>query len=574
MRYGPSFDLGSKRLVFLVLVAGVIAVSLLRYAQFSELDPRMDQASFGVWVQDLIEAPRLMPNAVDGIGFKEELMRDEDSALNVLLRRLYVVHDHIFVLLSVGWFTAWSAIFGWNMPGQIAISIISGTLAAAVIAWLPWVRGRENASPPDALAPWITFAVFAIAASNGYLNLFSALGVHNVGLLGLAFGLVATQAWLWRWQNDRELWPGWARTMGLIAAQAVAYYSHYTSVFLLPLATALTIAASPTRPNSAKWRMALSFAGAGLLTATPFLALTMIARPEIATDQDALSRLAWVLSKEGYSAVELMLRVSRWWTTMADYGTLAGILLGLGGCIYLAVKEKALLPISLIAVHLLVSVMIPGFSQFDRTGSYTVLVLCLSAGWLAVVLANTVLVAWRSGKRPRAVGIGLGLALLVASQIGIEAERLANPSRVSGWSHLLRFPGENRRLVRVIEDAVPEGALFFAWNYQLEYAIRVLSNRLRGETRTLRPLESFVREHEAGRLRNYAKKHGIQLTADAPIYLLVPDRIEPRLHAVAGSVFGPDGLSTRAQVRLHRVMTLKWKRSLSPTDRYGLFVIP
>jgi len=60
MRYGSSFDLGSKRLVFPALMAGIIFVSLIRYAQFSELDPRMDQASFAVWVQDLIEAPRLL----------------------------------------------------------------------------------------------------------------------------------------------------------------------------------------------------------------------------------------------------------------------------------------------------------------------------------------------------------------------------------------------------------------------------------------------------------------------------------------------------------------------------------
>lgn len=94
-----------------------------------------------------------------------------------------MVHDHIFVLLSVAWFAILSAIFGWDMLGHVAISIISGTLAAAVIAWLPWVRSGENERRSIALAPWITGAIFVFAADNGYLGLFSALGVHNVGRL-------------------------------------------------------------------------------------------------------------------------------------------------------------------------------------------------------------------------------------------------------------------------------------------------------------------------------------------------------------------------------------------------------
>jgi hypothetical protein len=574
MRYGPSFDVGSKRLVLLALVAGIIFVSLIRYAQFSELDPRMDQASFAVWVQDLIEAPRLLPNTADETGFKEALIRDENSALNILLRRLYVVHDHIFVVLSLAWFTAWTTVFGWDMPGQVAISIISGTLAAAVIAWLPWVRGGENQRRSIALAPWITAAIFAFASANGFLGLFSALGVHNVGLLGLACGLVATQSWLWRWQDDRQLWPGWIGIFSLVGPQAVAFYTHYTSVFLLPMATAVVLAASTIRPVSARWRAVLSYAGAGLLTAIPFFALTLIARPEIDTDQDALSRLAWVLSQDGYSPAELWLRVSRWWTTMADYSTSAGLAMGLGGCIVLAFKEKAFLPLSLISVHLLISVMIPGFSQLDRTGSYAVLVLCMGAGWLVVVSVDVAIAAWRNHGRPRAVGIFVGLTLLVAGQFGIEAERLTNPASVSSWSYLLHYPGEDRRLVRTVEKAMPEGSLFFAWDYRLEYAIRVLSERLRGETRTLRPVESYIREHEAGRLNRYTKKHGMHLPSGTPIYLLVPDRFESRLRAMAGPVFGPGGLEIRTDVKLQRVKTLNWKHGLPPSDEYGLYVIP
>jgi len=128
--------------------------------------------------------------------------------------------------------------------------------------------------------------------------------------------------------------------------------------------------------------------------------------------------------------------------------------------------------------------------------------------------------------------------------------------------------------VRTLEASIPEGALLFPWDYRLQYAIRVLSKRLRVETRTLRPFGSFVREPEAGRLSSYAVKHGMRFSPGAPIYLIVPFPVEPRLQALAEPVFGPNGLGARTDVGLERVKTLVWKRSLSPYDDLGLYVIP
>jgi len=566
--------LNFRRWVFLALLVSVIVASLFRYTHYAGLDPRMDQASFTVWLQDLIESPRLLPLETGTESFLHALMRDEDSALNTLLRRIYVVHDHVFVLLSVAWFGLWSTVFGWDMAGQTAISIVSGTLAIGVMAWLPWVRRPDNTSGDQALAPWISGAVFSFGIVNGYLSFFSALGVHNVGLLGLALAVVATQAWLWRWQTDGRSWPSLRMVVTLALTQAVAFYTHYTSVFFLPLATALVISLTPGRPISARLCALLAYTGAGMVTALPFLVVAIAARPETATDQDAISRLIWILNQDGFYAGDLPQRVIRWWSTMADYGSPVTLVLGLGGCLFLAVRKKAALPAALLLVHFLDSLVLPGFGQFTRTGSYAVLILVLGAGWFAVVCLNAAIVAWKSGERPKSILIGTLLAFLIGSHSFTEIRRIANPDRVLAWQHLRLHPGDDVRLVHEIEALVPPHSVFLPWDYRLRYAIRVHSERLRGETRTLRPFESFVRELEAGRLKSYAEKHGIQLPADAPIYLLVPERFESRLPALAGPIFGPGGLQARTEVRLQRVKTLIWKRSLSPSGELGLYVIP
>ncbi len=575
METRPKRGFSRRHLVLLTLAIAVIAVTVFRYANYPNLQPRMDQASFTVWLQDLIEAPRLFPLVEGHESFQSALMRDENSSLNILLRRIYVVHDHVFVMLSLAWFAIWSMFLGWELAGQIAISVLSGTLAIAVVAWLPWVRrpGANTGEDPSRAA-WISAAIFAFGAVNGYLSFFSALGVHNVGLLGLAFAVLATQSWLWRWQADDRLWPTLRMVATLAIAQSVAYYTHYTSVFLLPLATVLIIAFAPQRRKAAKIRALTAFIAAGIVSALPFLIVVLVARPETATDQDAFSRLIWILSQEGYSAADLQLRIVRWWSTMADYGSPTTLFLGLGGCLFLALREKAALPAALILVHFLASLWLPGFSQFNRTGSYALLILVLGAGWFAVVCAGMAITAWKPGERSKAAVIGSLLAFLIVSHASTETQRIADPHRISGWRHLLLHPGDDVRFVREVEALVPRQSALLPWDYRLRYAIRVQSQRLRGETRTLRPFESFIRELETGNLKSYAKKHGLHIPTDSPIYLLVPSQFEPRLFALAGPIFGPDGLQAREEVKLQRVKTLIWKRSLSPSGELGLYVIP
>ncbi len=566
--------LKQRRFVFLLLAIAVVVTSALRFLQFGDLDPRMDQASFAVWIQDFLESERFLPLADTGDTFVQALKADEGSALNVLLRRIYVVHDHIFVTVSFVWFALWSLVFGVGMEGQIAISIVSGTLAIGVLAWLPLSGARGGDAVDRNWAILTSAAVFLFGVGNGFLNVFSALGVHNAGLLGLAIAILGTQNWLWALREKGPSGTGFRDLAIVMAAQAVAFYSHYTVVFLLPLATVLAIALMPGQSAFVKRRAVFVYGLAGLLCALPFFALVAVAQPAAQTDQDVLSRLLWVLTQEGYSAGDFLHRAARWWSTMAEMGSPAGLLMGICGCVMLAVRERAALPISLIIVHFLVGLTLPGFTQYDRTGTYAVLVLCLGAGWFSVSAIRYVILGLRYSDRRKAIlaGSALGLALTIH---GVhEFSRIVQPNRIVAWRGLIVNAGNTDRFVNHLQLLLPGNALFFAWDYRLWYTVRALSPRIRAQTRQLRPLESYMREHSAGRLQSYVKERGMRFPRDVPLYFLVPKSVANQVPNFAVSVMGPKGLALRKEVATRPVKTLtRWYGGLW-FENFILYAVP
>lgn len=563
-----------RQWIFLALAVGAIALTALRYGQFAELEPRMDQASFSVWIQDALESERFWPEAGNGRDFVSTLKGDEDSFLNVLLRRIFVVHDHLFVLASFAWFAGLSLVLGTDFPSQVAISIFSGSLAAAVVAWLPMLGYRLPATPGGTPAAWIAAAIFGFAAASGFLGLFSALGVHNAGLLGLALALVATQKWLWSLQREPATWPPIGAFLAALAVQCLAFYSHYAVVFMLPMATGIALLFMPERPHAANFRTALVYVGGGLITAIPFFVLVLVSQTDIETNQDFLARLTFMTEGHGYTFAAIAGRGQLWVSTLTSYMSPAGFSLGLVGCLYLAWREKAVLPLSLVAVHLFVSLALPGFTQFDRTASYAVLVLFLGAGWLSAALAFEARAAWRDMKRIRSLMIAVMLGAAVLGHAGHEMPRLADPSRVAAWGRTLSPPGSIRTFVADLETRVPENALFFPWDYFANHRIRTLSPRFRAATRHLRPLESFVRESDAGRLRKFVTARGIEMPNDRPIYLLVPVTRAAGLPAMARSVFGPQGLALRTEPVPLAVADMTWHQGGARPIPYGLYVIP
>lgn len=181
-----------SRVLFIGFLTLTIILIFIRFAVLGDAEPRADQGSIIVWIQDLRQSLRFWPVDHADAGFVEKLITDEHSFLNILIRRIYLAQDHIFVLLSVAWFYLLSFPLGVSAEAQILASIIAGTLALSVFAVIPLsFRGRMEHKFSTETA-WITVAAFILLAASSYLYLYSVIGIHNVGLLGFAISIVIT----------------------------------------------------------------------------------------------------------------------------------------------------------------------------------------------------------------------------------------------------------------------------------------------------------------------------------------------------------------------------------------------
>ena len=175
-----------SRFLFTGILALAIIVIFTRFAVLGDAEPRPDQGSIIVWIQDLRHALRFWPADQADVGFVERLIADEHSFLNILIRCVYLVQDHIFVLLSVAWFYLLSFPLGVSAEAQVLASVIAGTLALSVFAVIPLsFRGRMERELSTETAS-VAIAAFIILAASSYLYLYSVIGIHNVGLLGFA----------------------------------------------------------------------------------------------------------------------------------------------------------------------------------------------------------------------------------------------------------------------------------------------------------------------------------------------------------------------------------------------------
>jgi hypothetical protein len=563
----------SRWIVFLGLAFGVVAISILRFMQFGDMEPRMDQASFVVWVQDLLESERFFPLAQDNLGFLQSLKADEDSGLNVILRRIYVAQEHLFLVLGVVWFSFWSLLFGVGLKAHIAVSIAMGALALGVLAWFPVMLSRTTGAKDLPPTVWAVVAIFLVGVGNAFLNLFSALGVHNAGLLSLALALVVTQKWLVEIRPDETLRQSIGAVVLVMLAQAAAFYSHYTTIFLLPMSTIVAIMLRYGLSRRVRFQTIIIYGGIGLIAATPCFGLVAIGGPTFETDQDFLSRMHWVLIREGHDLADIWVRAVRWVSWMADLMSPIGLVLGLAGCFALAFKVQAVLPLALVSVHFLVGLMVPGFNQYNRTGAYAVIVLCLGAGWSLAFAIEQICAIWRE-RRHLLVGLsGLGLVLAVGTHATYQWQRLADPGRIPSWHQVTLVQGEMRPFVSRLESLVPEGSIFLAWNYNMSHRIRTLSSRFRRDTRRLRPFQSLVREKDAGRLRSYVSERQLQFAAGQPIFMLIARHDASRVLGKTEAIFGPEGLNLRRSIEPQQVATLPWRWASTKAVDYDLYVI-
>jgi len=549
------------RLAAVVGLAVAVLISL-RVSDLGGMEPRADQASVMVWVQELIDAERWWPRERPGEPLVERLIGDEKSVANIILRRVYVVQDHIFVGLSLAWFWVMGLVLGAGVSAQITASIIAGSLALALFALAPVLsRGALRDAVP---VPETAFAlmVLGLGATSSFLHLFSAAGIHDVGLLGLAVGLIGTQAWISRLPPDtvvvtlRAAWPGllWA-----LLAQGVAYYSHYTTVFLLPAATALAILTLPGWQFQARLKL-LAYYGAGVVVLfAPALVLIVAGGLVIHTeqDQDFLTRLYWVFSQGGNAPADFWRRAVGWW--QAHAGILSPGLVGLGlfGIIGMASRDGLRLPLYLLASHWTVSIVMSGFTQYDRTAAYSTPLFLMGAAWALVWGICHARRAWRR-EANRLIGgalLPLVLAAVLVLHYQREAPRLADYHKVEIWAMYTRSDGQFLDAVAEIEALVPEASVVIPWDYKISHLFRALSSRARADLTVIRPVQSLRRELAAGTLKSYLKRRRIDLSEAGRAYVLAPRNLAGEAGDLT-EVFGQQGFGWPAPVSVAPLLGL------------------
>jgi len=551
----------TRILVWTALVGIAVLFSALRVYQFADLEPRTDQAFTTAWARSLIHAERLFPQDLEGAGFVERLTADEGSLLNILLRQIALANDLIFTVISLAWFTVLTLPFGGSMPAQIAASIVAGGLALVIAAALPTLREPKGPVPggrPPPVAVGLVFVVLAFGSS--FLNLFSAMGFHNVGVLMLVIGMVATERWMARFEASGLRPEAWRGLAFVVAVHGAACYSHYTIVFILPPATAFLLVSTGGWPAVGRLK-ALGFYGAGIVfVLAPAVILADIApgAGHEGAAQDFMTRLIWVFSQEGNSPLDWLDRAGRWFSTMAMVTSLPALVLGLIGLAAMARYQGMRLPLIVVFVHFLLGVVMSDFNQYDRTGAYAIPFVFLGLAWS---------LAWCWQVRRRGINGWLWRPAAVAAigavltfQIATQVPAFIDPGKVPLWATYVRQSDGFRRVVRDVEQVIPSRGVLIAWDYPLVHRFRSLSQRVWDDYRIVRPAESLVREQRAGRLHDYLSRFRIDIPDQSAVFVFAKaTRFDDGLKSVFLSVFGGDGFAWSRMPTLHVVKRMTWQ---------------
>lgn len=515
----------------LVRVVTVVAILALAAAltvwcsrEFAALEPRQDHAWFTQWVRALLETERIFPRWTGDEGWRAALEADERSALHVLLRQLYTVPFAVINLGALAWYVIFGLLLGASMPAQIAISALALALASAALALFALRIGSRSDSPAGAAL--FAGLTFAFAAGSSFLHVFSALGPHNVAILMLALLVAASERWLGALQADGSR-RHWGAGLAVLLLYSLTLYTYQGGTMLAPPVLALTILAAPRLPLTTRLKWVI---GLVLWTVVVILPLGTVAwlgqQPGYAgaSNQGIVHYALLAVSGGDYAgaATPLLERARIWFTSQSAIFTPAGLVLGLGGLIGLAVRERVRAPLILALVHLALGIVVPYFSQYDRTSAYLLPFLCLGAAW-AVATPIMMLIARPAGRRVSAAmmtGVVLALAIV---HVAVEAPRLAKPGRVAGWQTYLARQGDWTPTQREIEARLPSSAALIPWDYQVSHLYNSLRAADGTGPRLYVPLSTLRDRQADGSLADYLVRRRLTLSeSDGGLFLLAP----------------------------------------------------
>lgn len=494
------------------LVAAALAIAAARAQAFAFFEPRMDHAMFTQWVARLMHAPRLLPEVAPGQSLLAAMIADPDNALSVLARQIFTAQTMLFTVVAVAFHALAGLALGFSMPGQIAVSVLAASLAIAVLGLAPALH-----RPGDLRLLAVGAGGAALMAGSSFLAVFGAMGPHNAGVLALMAAMIATGRWIET--NDRRCF--WV----MAVIQALAMYTHYTNVFLIPTMTGLGLMLA----GRMRMRMTVPYAAWMGVLALPIVALVIGARLAGVSaeggNQDVASMTSWAFSLGNEYGLlgGIVHRAGEW--VGATTGTLSapGVALGLVGLLWLWRAHELVLPLALTAAHFLVGILLPAFSQFDRTIAYVLPMLCL--GMAASVAAVASLRQW-GPRLPAVAGIAV-VSALVAHALA-ELPRLADPTRIHFWRGQVVHSGAWREVFERLGPWLPDGAMLVPGDYHISHVARSLNeDRVFSNLTVAPPLEQLATHQKAGELVRYLERWpAVARRAPGPVVVLAHSALD------------------------------------------------
>ncbi|MBM3732229.1 MAG: hypothetical protein FJW24_01970 [Acidimicrobiia bacterium] len=483
------------------ILVGLSAAVITRVWLFQDLKPNQDHAFSMQWIQSLRSAEYFWPAGQAGDSLIIALSKDDKSGLHTLLCPIHAAGLLVLTLVAQSWFYLGSFFVGANSVGQIALSIAAQAAAVGML----WIIGFSARNGGPAIA---TLAII-FAAGASFLHGFAPLGAHNVALLSLmaallAFDRVLSRATMPEGPSRREI------AVAFIL-QAVALYTYYSIVFLLPVAVFLSLLFLPDIPGSWRVRLILWHGMATVAALVPVAGIVIleIASGRSGANQSWLYFLTLTVTPSPSGGPLSWQSALEWFRVHADMFSVFGLGLGLVGLVWLAWRGRCPLPLAIVFVHLLVSIVMTQFRQYDRTSVYAV-------PFLALGMAAAVVAAWRT----RILWLRLAMLVIVGGHIAVDTPRLRSPDKTPAWGHYYHKQGSFRALMGDVSRHLPPNAVLMLSDYGRTHRWRAWSYGT-GGPEIATPLETLA-GRDARQLDRYPPTG---MRNDRPVFILLPAEI-------------------------------------------------
>lgn len=526
-----------------LLLAPIILILPWRLSSLADTNPRIDQAHFSRWVQEVNRAPHWWP---EGESLRDALETDRGSTLHQVLRRVYNQPYRLFNLSALATFGTLSLAFGDSFAALVQISVIASVGAAAclvlsVLSLFPMGVGVARATHIRA-----AIAASAFTFLSYYLHVFSAQGWHNVAIFYVLLHFLAANRLVSALARS-EARPSRSVLALFSITFVLSIYSYFMLTWLVGPAFLAQLAVSHRLRTSRAIVAYVGFASAVIAPAAlVILLLWQQAVPNIGQAQFTLS-----------GAIE---RAIDWFARGIAIFSAPGFAAALFGLAWLAAK-RIVFPVVFVIQGLILSSISYQFGDvaWPRTFAYAIPFCVIGLSYAAALgLEALRTLASSTSREPRrtmqtlttaAVLLCCSVSYLVLQVRALES-RTVLCHRVPRYCEDYLVGSSIQKLVEAVDAVLPAGASLVASSYPVNDMYWVLSKR--EDVAFVPPLNQMSRALEQGSLQAYVAQRAER--PSGPLYLLLDDSQNPDAVDDATAIFGKEGLGWASDpIRLEKV---------------------